>query len=321
MLMTRSTDARPHVATAPRASAAVVAVDVGGTDMKTAVLDADGGLVDIERQPTPHGAEAADEIVERVAIAVERARVLHPERVVGAVGLGVPGLVDDVRGVALFASNLSWRNYPFRERVEKRTGLPVAFGHDVRAAGLAERELGVARSIRNVVIVTIGTGIASTVVVDDATLLADGYAGEIGHSIVDPGGAACACGGRGHLEGVASARAIASRYSAASGTHVDGSRRVLELAQQGNPIAQQVWADAVEALALGLAQVVSIAGPEAIVIGGGLAEAGAALFEPLQIALDAHLSFQRHPRLLRAQLGENAGLLGSGLAARRELIL
>jgi glucokinase len=287
--------------------------------MKTAVLDADGRLVDIEREPTPNGPGAADDIVERVADAVERARMRRPERVVGAVGLGVPGLVDDVRGIALFASNLPWRDYPFRERVEKRMALPVAFGHDVRAAGLAERELGVARSLRNVVIVTIGTGIASTIVVDDSTLLADGFAGEIGHSIVDPGGASCACGGRGHLEGIASARAIARRYSAASGTDVDGSRQVLELAQRGDRIAQETWSEAVEALALGLAQVVAIAGPEAIVIGGGLAEAGAALFEPLQTALDGHLSFQRRPRLLRAQLGENAGLLGAGLAARQEL--
>jgi glucokinase len=317
--MTYSTDAAPSPGTAPHASAAVIAVDVGGTDMKTAVLDADGRLVEIEREPTPHGPQAADEIIGRLASAVERTRLRNPARIIGAVGLGVPGLVDDVRGVGVFASNLSWRDYPFLERAATRTGLPVAFGHDVRAAGLAERELGVARSIRNVAIVTIGTGIASTIVVDGKTLLADGFAGEIGHSIVDPGGPVCACGGRGHLEGIASARAIARRYEAASGVSLAGSREVLERAQLGDALAQKVWAEAMESLALGLAQIVAVAGPEAIVIGGGLAEAGALLFEPLRTALDAHLSFQRRPRLLRAQLGENAGLLGLGLAAREEL--
>jgi glucokinase len=324
MLMTLTTDPGSDVGDSRPsrpgpASAAVVAVDVGGTDMKTAVLDADGELVSIEREPTPHGPDAADEIIERLAHAVERARIRNPEATVGAVGLAVPGLVDDIRGVGLFASNLTWQNYPFRDRAAARTGLPVAFGHDVRAAGRAERELGVARTIRNVAVVTIGTGIASTIVIDDKTILADGFAGEIGHSIIDPGGAPCACGGRGHLEGIASARAIAHRYAERTGMQTRGSREVLELALRGDAVAQAVWQDAIDALALGLAQIVAIAGPEAIVIGGGLAQAGDELFVPLEAALDVHLSFQRRPTLLRARLGENAGLLGTALAARRQL--
>jgi glucokinase len=302
---------------AAHARAGVVALDVGGTDMKSAVLDAQGNLLDIEREPTPRGEGSAEAIVEQLAHAVERARSRHPQLPIDAAGLCVPGLVDDVEGIARFASNLSWDDFAFQRIAEARAGLPVAFGHDVRAAGRAERELGAARGYQNVAVVVIGTGIASTIIVDGQVLLANGYAGEIGHSIVQPNGDLCPCGGRGHLEGIAAASAIARRYTAATGIPARGSREVLERSKAGDETAAAVWTDAIEALALGLSQIVCIAAPEAIVIGGGLAQAGDDLFLPLAEALDRHLSFQRHPKLLRAHLGENAGLLGTALAARQ----
>ena len=285
--------------------------------MKSAVLDADGTLVDIEREATPRGVGSAEAIVDKLVSAVEHARLRHPDLPISAAGLCVPGLVDDVEGIARFASNLSWNDFPFQRIAEERTGLPIAFGHDVRAAGRAERELGAARGYDNVAVVVIGTGIASTIIVDGQVLLANGFAGEIGHSIVQPNGDPCACGGRGHLEGIASASGIARRYTAASGLEVQGSREVLRLARAGDAVAASVWNEAIEALALGLSQIVSVAAPEAIVVGGGLAQAGDDLFVPLAAALDRHLSFQRHPTLLRARLGENAGLLGTALAARQ----
>jgi glucokinase len=315
---TGNTSVAPDVALrAPAAAAGVVAVDIGGTDMKSAVLDADGNLIDIARAPAPHGDNAAGLIVDHLAMAVNEARRRHPGLTIGAAGLGVPGLVDDVQGIARFASNFSWRDFPFRDVAEARTGLPVAFGHDVRAASLAERELGAAQHFSNAAVVVIGTGIACTLIVDDHVLLSDGFAGELGHTIIDPGGTPCPCGGRGHLEGLAAASAIARRYTTATGTTVDGSREVLELAGTGDEVAARVWAEAVDALALGLSQLVTLAAPEAIVIGGGLAQAGDALFIPLTEALESQLSFHRRPQLLRASLGENAGLLGTALAARK----
>lgn len=309
-------DAAPTSPPGTPASIAVVALDVGGTDMKTAVLTADNQLLDVRRSTTPRGRGAAEAIIDGLADALANARAAHPHLTFAAAGLSVPGLVDDERGIGLIASNLGWSDFPFRDRAEARLGLPVAFGHDVRSASLAERELGAAAGIRNVAVVVIGTGIASSIIVDGHPLLADGFAGEIGHSIVDPNGEQCACGGVGHLETVASASAIARRYGVRTGEIVPGSREVLERAQAGDADAQAVWDDAVEALALGLSQVVAIAGPEAIVIGGGLAQAGDALLVPVAAALDARLSFHRRPRLITARLGENAGLLGTGLAAR-----
>lgn len=310
------TDASTLEARAQPAIAGVVAIDVGGTDMKTALLTPAGELVDIARIPTPQGEGAAGAIVERLAETIESTRARHPDVSIGAVGIGVPGLVDDVRGIARFASNLTWSDFPFRAVAEQRTGLPVAFGHDVRAAGLAERELGAARGFANVAVMVIGTGIACTLVVDGLTLLSDGFAGEIGHAIVDPGGDICSCGGRGHLEVIGSASAIARRYTSATGIRVAGAREVLDRARAGDAAAAGVWADGVEALSIGLSHIVAMTGPEVIVIGGGLAQAGDELFLPLEEALARRLTFQRRPRLVRAHLGENAGLLGSALAAR-----
>ncbi|HEY8651571.1 MAG TPA: ROK family protein, partial [Dermatophilaceae bacterium] len=143
----------------------------------------------------------------------------------------------------------------------------------------------------------------------------DGMAGEMGHSKVADG-PQCVCGGRGCLEAVASAGAIARRYAQATGQVVSGAKDVLGRAAQGDVQAREIWESALDALALDLSHTVALLAPEAIVIGGGLSQAGAALFEPLQRRLDAILTFHRRPQLLCASIGENAGVIGAALRAR-----
>ncbi len=295
---------------------AVLALDVGGTTLKTTVVDSTGGVQKVERLPTPRGPQAAEGIIDMLSGQLKRLRATRKDLKLEAVGVSVAGLVDEGRGIGVMASNLGWHDFPFRERAQKALRLPVAFGHDVRAAGRAEYELGSLRDCRNAVVVVIGTGIASAVILDGTALVADGFAGEIGHSIVDPYGPACACGGRGHLETLSSASAIARSYGELSGQTIAGSREVLELALAGDATAQHVWTNAIDALAIGLTQVISLIAPEVIAIGGGLSQAGPQLFGPLGDALDRHLSFQHRPRLVRASLGAHAGLLGTALAAR-----
>ena len=186
----------------------------------------------------------------------------------------------------------------------------------MRAAGDAEHRLGAARGYGDVVVLAIGTGIASSLILDGRPYSGGGYAGEFGHSLADPLGEPCACGAIGCLETIASAGAIARRYRQASGNAATGAKDVLAAAGTGDPIARRVWNDAVEALAQALARVVANLAPEAIVIGGGLAQSGPALFDPLRDRLDALLSFHRRPALVRAELGDDAGLLGTALAAR-----
>lgn len=296
---------------------AVLAFDVGGTDTKSALIDRHGRVIGLRRTPTPHGgSDPAGSIVASLAslgrALLDEVPDVHPV----AAGVSVPGLVDENSGTGILASNLGWRDAPIRSLAEKALGLPVAFGHDVRAAGDAEHRIGAARGYGDVVVLAIGTGIASALVVAGRPYAGAGYAGELGHALSDPLGESCPCGAVGCLETIASAGAIARRYSAASGIVVPGAREVLAAAESGDAIARRVWDDAVRSLAEQLARLVAILAPEAVVIGGGLAQAGPALFEPLGEQLDALLSFHRRPVLVRAHLGDDAGLLGTALAAR-----
>lgn len=296
---------------------AVLAFDVGGTDTKSALIDASGRVLGLRRSPTPlDPADPAGTIVASLAVLAREHLAAAPGVVPVAAGVSVPGLVDEVAGIGMFASNLGWRDAPIRSLAQEALGLPVTFGHDVRAAGDAEHRLGAARGYGDVVVLAIGTGIASALVLDGHPYAGGGYAGEIGHSLADPLGERCPCGAIGCLETIASAGAIARRYSAATGVAVAGAREVLAAATAGDPLAKRVWDDAVEALAEALARLVANLAPEAVVIGGGLAQAGPALFAPLGARLDALLSFHRRPVLVHAQLGDDAGLLGTALAAR-----
>lgn len=296
---------------------AVLAFDVGGTDMKSALFTSDGTMLGLTRTPTPRaGAETPTAVIELVAQISARYARRFSEVTPRAAGILVPGVVDDEHGIGVLSSNLGWRDAPFTHLAEDRLGLPVAFGHDVRGAGEAEFRLGAARGAQDAAVLVIGTGIAGAFFIGGKSYIAGGYAGEIGHSIVVPDGPGCACGGAGHLESLASASAIVRRFSEQSGETLDGARAVLLRAQAGDATAQGVWDDAVHALALGICQVITIVAPEVVVLGGGLAQAGPALFDPLEHALDGMLTFHRRPRLVGAQIGEDAGLLGAALRAR-----
>ncbi|MCI0159224.1 ROK family protein [Leifsonia shinshuensis] len=297
----------------------MVAFDVGGTDVKAALVDETGRIVELLRRPTPlDGERTGDAVIAATVALLDDFRRAHPEIRPMAAGLVVPGHVDEARGVGVLAENLGWREYPFRDLATQSLGIPVSFSHDVRAAGEAEYRLGAAKDFRDVVVIAIGTGIAGAIFIDGTLFTGGGMAGEIGHSRVADG-PECACGGRGCLEAVASAAAIARRYTALSGVPVAGSREVLERARAGDPAAGRIWDSALDALALDLSHTVALLAPEAIVIGGGLAQAGDALFLPLAERLEGILTFQRRPVLLAARIGENAGVIGAALRARELL--
>jgi len=233
-----------------------------------------------------------------------------------AVGVVVPGVVDEAAGVAVWSANVGFRDVPLRDLVAERLRLPAILGHDVRAGGLAEARLGAGRQAGHVLFVAIGTGIAAAYTVDGRTLAgAHGAAGEIGHIVVRPDGPACGCGNRGCLEAVASAAAVARRYGALTGTTDTGAARVAQLAAAGDTRAGLVWQEALDALADGLLTGLALFDPDVVVLGGGLAEAGETLFAPLRTALRQRLTFHREPPLVPAALGDEAGCLGAALLA------
>lgn len=295
---------------------AVLAFDVGGTDIKSALVDSTGSFSQVRRTPTTRGVDAARAITASLA-ELASPLIAAAASPVAAAGVSVPGLVDEAAGVGVLSANLGWRDAPIRDLATQALGLPVAFGHDVRAAGVAEQAFGAARDARSAVVVVIGTGIAGAIILDGRPYAGQGFAGEIGHSLAVPYGELCPCGARGCLETVASAHSIARRYTAETGEQVRGAREVLVAALGGDAAAARIWDSAVDALAQSLARLIALLAPEVIVIGGGLSGAGDALFRPLGARLDELLSFHTRPRLVRAELGDDAGLLGTAIAARR----
>ncbi|MCC9194544.1 ROK family protein [Arthrobacter sp. zg-Y916] len=294
----------------------VLALDVGGTDIKVALQDGSGTLHGLRRLSTPRDAQRpGDVVVEEVARLLADYQEQAGSVPVRSIGLVVPGLVDEVSGVGILSTNLGWRNYPFSRNVEEATGLPVAFGHDVGLAGEAEMRLGAGRGLRDAVVMVIGTGIAGALFCDGRRVHGGGFAGEIGHAPV-AGGIPCACGASGCLETVASAGAIARRYTELTGVPVSGAREVLAAAAAGNTDAARIWNEAVEALAAVVASITAVLGSEAVIFGGGLSQAGSALLDPVARLVDSRLSFHRRPRLLSSVLGQDAGLTGAALRAR-----
>jgi glucokinase len=307
---------------APGDARVVVALDVGGTAMKGGVCDRAAAVVHRERRRTAEGGTAAvvDGIVALAdALAGEARRRFGPAAVAG-IGLAVPGLVDEARGVALRAVNLPWRDLAIADVVAERTGLPVVLSHDVRAAAAAEAALGAGRGAGDFVFVAIGTGIGAAIVSGGRPLGgAHGLAGELGHTVVEPGGPLCACGGEGHLEAIASAAAIERAYAEAGAGDGASAREVAALAEAHDPAARAVWARAVAALGAALADAVALLDPALIVVGGGLAEAGEALLDPLAAEVAARVPLGAPPPVVAAALGADAGCRGAALLACRGL--
>jgi glucokinase len=295
----------------------VIALDVGGTGMKCALVRPDGIVHYAERHPTlaSRGPEAVTaNILDVAAGLADRARADGLDPV--ACGIAVPGVVDEESGVAVWSSNVGFRDVPVRDLVADRLGVPAALGHDVRVGGMAEARLGAGQDERHVLFIAIGTGIAAAHVVDGKAFAgAHGAAGEVGHMIVRPGGPKCGCGARGCLESIASASAIGRRYAELSGITEAAAFDVAARAAAGEPLATAVWKDALEALADGLLTAQALYDAGIVVLGGGLAEAGEALLAPLRTALDQRITFHRMPRLVRAALGDTAGCLGAALLA------
>lgn len=292
-------------------SSFVVALDVGGTSMKGGLVTRSGEVLRTDRRATPRD-EGPAAVVGTIRSFIDDLAAAGGGTPAG-VGLAVPGLVT--ADAALYSANIGWRDVPAADFVP--LDVPVMLGHDVRTGGLAESVLGAGREVSDFLFLPIGTGIAGAVIVDGEPYGgAAGWGGEIGHIPVFPGGETCACGQIGCLETYASASAVGRRYSARAASPAT-AEQVAALTVSGDPVAAEVWDDAVEALSLALATYTLLLDPSAIVLGGGLAEAGPLLSDPLADRLRKRLTFRAAPPLRPAALGVNAGMLGAALLGWR----
>lgn len=294
----------------------VIGVDVGGTTVKAGLFDSDG--VEYRRSERPTRRHLGPDAVITTtlhAIVELRAQVPQAARLV-AVGLVVPGVVDAQQGIAVYAANLGWQQLPLRQIVADAVGLPVILDHDVRAAGLAELELGAAQGLQEVLFVALGTGVAAAVITrGQVSAGATGRAGELGHLPVFPEGEWCACGQRGCTETYASAASLSRRYSAASGISDVPAQDVISRAAAGDPLAAGIFNDAITALGRALVNYVLLMDPELILIGGGMAASGAVLLDPLTRQVQAGLAWRPAPTISKGTFAGDAGRRGAGILA------
>lgn len=294
-----------------------VGVDVGGTNIKSVVLEMAPGRAEVLRQDQcPTEGDTPADVLAQVATIASSLAAADP--LTSALGFSLPGAVDRRRGVTGVMPNLpgAWPGTRARAAVEDLTGIPTALINDARAFTLAESRLGAGRGLEVVVGVTLGTGVGGGIA-RAGTLFegASGFAGELGHQILYPDGELCGCGNRGCVETVVNSRTLTERA---------GLRTVKEVfaeAAAGNARAVASIAGYVDNLAIALANVHALLCPDAFVVGGGIAEAGAELLVPLLERIRALTTFDQplNVQVRSAALGPYSGAIGAALiAAERE---
>lgn len=291
----------------------VIAIDVGGTSIKGAIVEG-STIITSERWPTEREF-GADHSVEKIIAFARHLTQENPQA--KALGIVVPGLIDESKGVAVYAENIGWKDIAFRQLIHEATGLPVGFGHDVRAGGLAEKKYGAGIGVHDLLFLALGTGISGAIFIGDQ-LLEDPFFGEVGHIEVGSG-ESCNCGGVSCLETVATGASMARRYKNLTGVHVAGSAEVLELAKAGDRAALATWDDALEGLAKVITIYTSVLAPELIILGGGISKSGEDLLQPLREKIGKVSLWQRKPQLIASYFGDNAAVIGAAILAQQKL--
>ncbi|WP_308468642.1 ROK family glucokinase [Rathayibacter soli] len=308
-----------------------IGIDIGGTKIAGALVDELGVIVREDRRPTPTGADQPQRIVE---VVVSMVADLSVGAEVAAAGVAAAGFIDAAQSIVYYAPNIAWRNEPFRDKLEARLNIPVVVENDANAAGWAEFRFGAGRLVSDMVMLTIGTGVGGAIVSNDALFRGGFGAGaELGHLRLVPGGLPCGCGARGCIEQYGSGRALqrmANELADAGGIGqalADARRRTGTLS--GEDISALILAGDAGALAAlrqlgdGLGQACASLGavldPQLFVFGGGVAQAGELLLEPIRAAFLENLparGYHPEPEFRIAQLVNNAGVVGAADLAR-----
>jgi glucokinase len=291
----------------------VIGVDVGGTKTLAAVVTVDGQIEARVERPTVVSSE--QELLQGLDGAVEELRAEHGD--VAALGFGIPSRIDQRTGRAVASVNVPLADLDFRDRMQKRHDLPVAIDNDGNAAAIAEWKAGAARGASYVVMLTLGTGVGGGLILNGQPYRgATGSGAELGHIVVDFDGPLCACGGRGHLEAVASGKAATRVARELYGDKAD-AHELVRRADAGEGKAVNAMADIGRYLGAGLATLINIFEPEIIVIGGGFGEASELLLAPAReiLARDGLAPASETVKIVEAQLGADAGVIGAAMIA------
>ena len=306
-----------------------IGVDVGGTNVKIALVSDKGKIIYSNSIPTraEMGYEHTINSMKDAIRDLLKETKMKPSDIEG-VGFGFPGQIDCKKGVVRLAPNIpGWVNIPIASIIEKEFGIPTRVDNDVRTATLGELNYGAGVGCENLVCITVGTGIGSGLVVNGKLVRgANNAAGEIGHIKLNmQGGPLCGCGDRGCLEAYASGPSIV----ALAEEYIRGGKStkyrelanpditpyiVAVAAKEGDPVARQIFKIMGEYIGMGLVSVVNLLNPEKIIIGGGVADAGEILFNPIKETIaNRAMTIQKEVEIVPAQLGNTAGVIGASL--------
>ena len=311
-----------------------IGIDVGGTTIKAGVVDADGNILFKHAGPTGlergYGSVIQDIATLGLSAVKESGHTLDE---VKAIGIGIPGIMDQRTGVVPFCTNLKWHDVPIIEEMKKYTDLPVYVDNDATVAGLAESVKGVSAGCSNSVFITLGTGVGGGIIINDRVFTGShGVASEIGHMVTVDGGEPCTCGKRGCWERYTSATALiregrrlcAVKPDCALMQSVDydirgiTAKHVLDLAKTGDPDCARIFDHYVHHLCVGLGNLINLYDPEVIALGGGVSHAGAFLLDAIRARLHDYVFFKSMPyaRVELAQLTNDAGIIGAAMLGR-----
>lgn len=307
---------------------AVAGIDIGGTKIAIALNDLQGERLVSERLPT-EPESGANRILENILQSIEK-MLLQTGAQLKAIGIGCPGAVDIERGLVLSPSNLpGWNKIPIVEFFEKRFNAVTVLDNDANAAALGEYFYGAGRGFKEMLYVTISTGIGGALISNGVLHHGVGAsAGEVGHMIVVPDGFPCRCGANGCLETIGSGLSIARRLKEKlalqknKNFESDGeitAATVVESVIKGDETAIEVWDETCRYLAVGIGNAITLTAPEIVVIGGGVSAAGELLLEPLRREIKKNVKMPpiEKIKIVRASLGSESGVCGALLLAQQ----
>jgi glucokinase len=299
---------------------AVIGVDLGGTNLRTALLTPEGAVLDRHREAT-EASEGHKRVIERLVRSITRQRESaegHGLEVI-AVGVGAPGVIQAAQGIVVKSPNFpDWNNLPLRQHLEQAVGLPVHIENDANAAALGEQWRGAGQGINSMILMTLGTGVGGGIILDGRIWEgADGMAGEIGHMTILPDGRPCGCGNHGCLEMYASARGIVMSYQERRSGATVTADQVYHEARNGDGAAVEVMAEMGRYLGIGMASLINIFNPEMIVVGGGVKDAWPLFIDAArqEVLKRAFTYPAERTRIVPSALGDDAGMMGAAAAA------
>ncbi|MCA2002925.1 MAG: ROK family protein [Chloroflexi bacterium] len=307
----------------------VISLDIGGTQLRAAVYRQERREPIAQKRVKTKASEP--DALGRLFKLIED--VMPRDGRVDAIGASCPGPVDPRTGVIMFTPNIKeWRDFPFAAKLMKNFGVPTFVDNDANLAALAEWKFGAARGHHHVLYLTVSTGVGGGVIVNDRLLQGEhGLAAELGHTVVQADGPLCGCGQRGHLEAFSSGTGIerfvadelkAGRKSLLNPAKRNSAQDISEAALQGDALALEAYQIAGKYLGIGVANFLHVFNPSVVVFGGGVSQSGALLFDAFEVSLRERVIHPRYLdglKIVRAELGDNSGLLGARALAELKL--